>query len=85
MDAKHVEEFLLREWTSGLRLTTIPQALQRLGMGDDVNLRRRVGKHLEQLWRDTLTSPEKRRGIAEALGRDLDEVRDKQWRQQVGT
>jgi hypothetical protein len=83
--AKQLQQFLLQEWSSGLRLTTIPQALQRLGMEDNVDLRWRAARHLEQLWHDTLTSPEKRRAIAQALGRDLDEALDERWRQQVRT
>lgn len=84
-DAARLQQLLIQEWSSGLRLTTIPQALQRLGVEDDVNLRWRLARRIGQLWHDTLASPEKRREIARALGRDLDEARDEQWRQQVRT
>lgn len=84
-DAERVEGLLLREWTTGLRLTTIPQAMERLTIKDEPRLRWRVAEHLEALWRDALTSPEKRRGITAALGRSFDETQTEQWRQQVAT
>ena len=80
-----LEEFLIKEWSTGLRLTTVPQAMQRLGIADDAGLRWRVAKRLEALWHQVLTSPEKREQIAAALGRPLDEVREERWRQQVST
>jgi len=83
--ADRLREFLLREWSSGLRLTTVPQAMARLELADDVRLRWRVAKGLEALWRDALTSPEKRRRIAQALGRPFDESQIEQFRGQVGT
>ena len=83
--ADRLQELLLQEWSSVLRLTTIPQAMQRLGVRDDLRLRWRVAGRLETLWRGALTSPEKRRGIAQALGRPFDESQVERFRQQVGT
>lgn len=84
-DAERIESLLLQEWTTGLRLTTIPQAMARLGIKDDLRLRWRVASRLEGIWRDALTSPEKLRQIASALGRPYDETQLEGWRQQVGT
>lgn len=83
--ADRLRELLLKEWSSGMRLTTIPQAMQRLGVEDDLRLRWRVAMELDELWRSVLTSPEKRVQIASAFGRPLDEIRDERWRQQVST
>jgi len=84
-NAEQVGELLLREWTTGLRLTTIPQAMGRLGIKDDLRLRWAVTRRLEGVWRDALTSPEKRRAIAQALGRPFDESQLEGFREQVGT
>ena len=62
-----------------------PLAVRRLGIKDNLRLRWEVGRQLESLWRDALTSPEKRRRITQALGRELDETRDERWRKQVET
>lgn len=56
-----------------------------LGIPDKPGLRRRIAHRLEGLWRGALTSPEKRRGIASALGRPLDETQVERWREQVDT
>jgi len=80
-----VEQLLLQEWSTDLRLTTIPQAMERLGMADRLSVRWRVAKRLEALWRNVLTSPGKREQISAALGRPLDEAREERWRQQVST
>lgn len=77
-------QLLLTEWTEGLKLTTIPQAVERLRLPADQRLRWNVAERIEGLWRDALTSPEKRAGIAAALGRPYDPDQDEQWRRQVG-
>lgn len=82
--AERVSQLLTKEFSEGLRLTTIPQAMERLGVADRLPLRWQVAKRLESLWRDTLTSPETRRRIAAALGRPYDETQVERWRQQVG-
>jgi len=84
-EAQRLQVFLLQEWSQGMRLTTIPQAIQRLGIADERGLRWRVAKGLEALWRDALTRPERRRAIAQALGRPFDESQLEGFRQQVGT
>jgi hypothetical protein len=45
--AERLQRFLIREWSSGLRLTSIPQAMKSLGIDDDLRIRWRVGRQLE--------------------------------------
>jgi hypothetical protein len=59
--------------------------MERLGMADRIPVRWCVAKRLEALWRNVLTSSEKRTQIATALGRPMDEAREVRWRQQVST
>lgn len=81
-----LEQFLTQEWSTGLRLTTIPQAMHRLGIVDEPSLRWRMAGRLEWLWRNALISEEKLSQIAAALGRDdVDEAGANRWRQQVNT
>lgn len=84
-DEQRVIQRLLDSWGDSLRLTSIPQAMASLGIGDKPGLRWRIAQRLEGLWRGALTSPEKRRGIAAALGRPFDESQLEQWREQVDT
>lgn len=49
-----IVEFLMNEWQEGLRITTVPQAMMRLGVPDDEELRRRVGDRLKRIWRRRL-------------------------------
>ena len=49
-----VSAFLVAEWHEGLRLTTIPQAMARLGLPDDDETRWRVSQRLERAWRRRL-------------------------------
>ncbi len=83
--ARQLERFLAEEWGRGLRLTTIPQAMHRLGIADDPRVRWRVARLLSGWWRNALSSQEKRLEVAAAIGRDVDEVQDERWRQQVVT
>ena len=83
--AQKLEKLLVQEWSTDLRLTTIPQAMGRLGMADDSGLRWEVANRLEPAWRNALISPEKRRQVAAALGRELDESQSERLRQQLGT
>ncbi|MBI4219305.1 MAG: hypothetical protein HY682_04105 [Chloroflexi bacterium] len=80
-----IENLLIREWKTGARLTTIPQALARLGIPNDSRLRRRIARRLKPRWREVLLSPEKRRRLERALGRPADETRRAQWEEQVRT
>ena len=80
-----LEQLLAEEWGKGLRLTTIPQVMNRLDMVDDPRMRRRVGHRLTEWWQGALASPEKRQEVVAAIGRDVDEVLDEHWRQQIVT
>lgn len=67
-----IQRLLLSEWAVGLRLTTVPQAMQRLGIADDPRLRWRAAAGLESSWRELFSSPDKRRQIEQALGLRFD-------------
>ena len=32
-----IESLLIKDWASGLRITTIPQAMRRLGFSNDID------------------------------------------------
>lgn len=49
-----IVKFLMHEWQEGLRITTVPQAMMRLGLPDDEELRYRAGRRLERIWRRRL-------------------------------
>lgn len=83
--AAELERLLLQEWSTGLRLTTIPQAMECLGMAGSLEWRWRVAKQLEGPWRKALLSPGKQRQIAESLGRRFEEAQVARWRGQVET
>ena len=59
MDDDAIEKLLVNDWASGLRLTTVPQALHRLGFADDMETRWRIADRHYDLWQSTLESPEK--------------------------
>lgn len=84
-DEQRAIQHLLESWGDSLRLTSIPQAMTSVGIQDRPGLRWRIAQRLEDLWRDALTSPEKRAGIAAALGRPFDETQIERWREQVET
>lgn len=46
--------FLVAEWQEGLRITTVPQAMARLGLPDDEEARWQVGQRLGRAWRRRL-------------------------------
>ena len=50
MDDGAVENLLVKDWASGLRLTTVPQAMGRLGIADDIDYRWRVANNLYGHW-----------------------------------
>lgn len=64
--------FLVDEWQAGLRITTVPQALARLGLPDDDEMRWRIGQRLERAWR-------RRLGLR-GLWRGLRSLRSADWR-----
>jgi len=75
LESEHrLEDVLTSDWSTGLRLTSIPQAMERLGLPDDPGLRWRLAGRLEGQWRGTLLGPEKQREILASLGRLPDEA-----------
>jgi hypothetical protein len=92
LESEHrLEDVLTSDWSTGLRLTSIPQAMERLGLPDDPGLRWRLAGRLEGQWRGTLLGPEKQREILASLGRLPDEALageggfSKRWADQVDT
>ncbi len=45
-----IVKLLASEWQEGLRITTIPQAMARLGVSDDEEVRWRIVRLVERLW-----------------------------------
>jgi len=88
MDAIAIEKLLVNEWASGIRLTTVPQAMHRLGFADDVDNRWRTADRLYDLWQSTLETPEKIQEVASTIGLknspDL-EAFSQHWLEQVVT
>ncbi len=62
---EQVVGFLAAEWREGLRITTIPQALNRLGLPGDEDSRWRVARRLERAWRGRLGLRRLWRGLRE--------------------
>ena len=88
MDEKAVERLLISDWASGLRITTVPQAMSRLGIADDLEARWELANRMGALWHSTLETPEKIREVHSAIGLLADEERaalSQHWREQVGT
>jgi len=83
--AGELERLLAQEWSTSLRLTTVPQAMARLGMGRGLEWRWRAALRLERTWRRVLLSPEKQQQIGEALSRQFDGGDRERWRGQVDT
>jgi len=88
MDEKAVERLLISDWASGLRITTVPQAMSRLGFADDLETRWGMANRMDALWHSTLETPEKVREVNSAIGMMTDEERaalSQHWRNQVAT
>lgn len=47
-------DYLRRDWDTGLRITTVEQAMRALGLPPDDDLRWRVGQALDDAWRRRL-------------------------------
>ena len=83
-----IESLLIKDWASGLRITTIPQAMQRLGFADDIDQRWEMTNHMDALWHSTLEAPEKIQEVNSAIGLTTEEERaglTEHWRDQVGS
>ena len=68
MDEIAIEKLLVDDWASGLRLTTVPQAMRRLGIADEVDARWRMASRFYVDWQSSLETPEKVREVASAVG-----------------
>jgi hypothetical protein len=53
-EEKRVADLLVSGWQEGYRLTTVAQAMERLGMAKDDETRWRIGSYLEEKWRKRL-------------------------------
>ena len=88
LDENAIEKLLVNDWESGLRLTTVPQAMHRLGFADDVESRWRIAGGLYDHWQSTLGSPEKLQEVASAIGLKSSsetETLSQHWQKQVVT
>ena len=88
MDENAVEKLLIGDWASGLRITTVPQAMNRLGFADDLKIRWEMSNRMDALWHSTLETPEKIQAVNSAIGIMTDEERAalaQYWRDQVAT
>ncbi len=47
-------DYLRRDWNTGLRVTTVEQAMRSLGLAPDDELRWQVGQELDAVWRQRL-------------------------------
>lgn len=87
MDEQAIETLLISDWASGLRITTIPQAMERLGFADDLEFRWNIVGRMDALWHSALDTPEKVQEVNSAIGLTGDQDRtaiSQHWRNQVG-
>lgn len=56
-------DYLRRDWDTGLRITTVEQAMRALGLRPDDELRWRVGQALDNAWRRRLGFRQLLRGL----------------------
>ena len=88
MDQNAIEKLLISDWASGLRITTVPQAMRRLGIADDIDQRWAMANHMDALWHSTLEAPEKIQEVNSAIGLTTAEDQaglTEHWRDQVGS
>ena len=88
MGENAIEELLINDWTSGLRITTVSQSMNRLGLADDLEVRWEMANRMDELWHSTLETPEKMREVNSAIGLVTDKERSdlaQHWRDQVAT
>ena len=71
---------------SGLRITTVPQAMGWLGLADDPDLRWEIANHMDAMWHSSLETPEKVKEVHAAIGLTTEEEAEllQNWRNQVG-
>ena len=88
MDENAIEKLLVDDWASGLRITSVPQAMHRLGFADDLDTRWRIANTIYDLWQSTLETPDKVQEVASAVGlKNSAEVEalSQHWLEQVAT
>ncbi|MCH7736485.1 MAG: hypothetical protein IH872_03685 [Chloroflexi bacterium] len=88
MDQDSIEKLLISDWASGLRITTVPQAMRRLGFADDPEQRWEMANRMDDRWHRTLETPEKVQEVGLAIGliTEGDQADLSQhWRDQVGS
>ena len=87
MGQSDTEKLLINDWASGLRITTVPQAIGRLGLADDPDLRWEIANHMDAMWHSSLETPEKVKEGHAAIGLTTEEEEAEllqNWRNQVG-
>ena len=88
MGQSDIEKLLINDWASGLRITTVPQAMGRLGLADDPDLRWEIANHMDAMWHSSLETPEKVKEVHAAIGLTTEEEEaglSRNWGNQVGS
>ena len=88
MDHSAIEKLLISDWESGLRITTVPQAMHRLGIADEPEQRWEMANRMDALWHSTLETPGKVREVSSAIGLVTEEDQtslSQSWRDQIGS
>lgn len=73
---------------SGLRITTVPQAMGWLGLADDPDLRWEITNPMDAMWHSSLETPEKVKEVHAAIGLTTEEEEaglSRNWGNQVGS
>ena len=73
MGKSDIEKLLINDWASGLRITTVPQAMGRLGLADDPDLRWEITNPMDAMWHSSLETPEKVKEVHAAIGLTTEE------------
>ena len=88
MGQSDIEKLLINDWASGLRITTVPQAMGRLGLADDPDLRWEITNPMNAMWHSSLETPEKVKEVHAAIGLTTEEEESglsRNWGNQVGS
>ena len=88
MGKSDIEKLLINDWASGLRITTVPQAMGRLGLADDPDLRWEITNPMDGMWHSSLETPEKVKEVHSAIGLTTEEEEaglSRNWGNQVGS
>jgi len=88
MGKSDIDKLLINDWASGLRITTVPQAMGRLGLADDPDLRWEITNPMNAMWHSSLETPEKVKEVHAAIGLTTEEEEaglSRNWGNQVGS